>query len=453
MNVLSRTGRPPRCGAWDWTVLVMLCLAAMACRRPSAEPTPEELRHLADLPRLAASPDDRLRSELARLREERATPRQLLQVDPARLPDGRRPTVDTRKRSTRALTQALTDGLVKQYQSKLGTWYREVLRGIPLEERPVAATLLRDTASFRRAVKDLMERPDFGLLVELDRGPLADLRFIDRVELFVRLETIEALLRALDGQPANAVVRWDRAGAMIASLAELPHGVSRAAAARLRLEWLRAGQTIANGRPATADVLQGIDATLQWQLAHWPSDRRALVGDRAVGLITYELLRDGHWMSLLPLTELQRLKETHRLEKFAAYIGSRLDADEWYYLQTMRQIIEAAERPYFERRTLLEKIDSAQNALRDTDGYPWFAADYLLQDVDRLQRLMALDRTFTEALRWLVAGGPGDDATPPPTHLETGTLLQARVESDRIVLSNLEWPDDRVPLAVLRVAR
>ena len=430
-------------------LVALASLGIVACRRPEAELTADDLRRLADLPGISKSADDRLKSELARIRKEEATPRQLNRVDAARLPDGLHPTPDTRERSTKALTEWLTDGMVRQYQAKLARWYRDVLAGIPIDDRPVVKTLLKESREFRGNARKLIGQRDFGLAVAIDRGPFADMRFLDRAELFVQLESIDALSRLLDDEPVNAVVRWDLAGRMIEEIASLPHGVPRAAAARLRSNWLRVGQTIAERSASAPDVLDSIEATLNRHLQRWPEDRLALIGDRAVGLITYELLRTGYWMSLLPITELQKLKQDNRLGKMAVYLQERVDDDEWYYLRTMRKLIDVSGKPYYERRATIEAIDKAQDELRGTVDFPWYATDYLLQDVDQLQRLQALDRTLTEGLLFAIATAKDPQAPGrPPRIQETGDAVRYRIDEKNVVLENLEWPEDRTPVTV-----
>lgn len=80
-----------------------------------------------------------------------------------------------------------------------------------------------------------------------------------------------------------------------------------------------------------------------------------------------------------------------------------IDADERYYLQAMRQLIEACERPYCERRDVLAAVGRELRHKEQTSEYPLIAGSLLLADLETAHRRQAEDLARCQA--WLVALG------------------------------------------------
>ena len=83
----------------------------------------------------------------------------------------------------------------------------------------------------------------------------------------------------------------------------------------------------------------------------------AWIGDRAQGLHTYELIRDGYLTSLLSRSELALLNEDRQFNAFLRATTENVDADELFYLRTMRRIIQECAQPFFHRKLTLQQLE------------------------------------------------------------------------------------------------
>ena len=408
------------------------------------------LESFAALPQHAQSGHAELQAELKRIRQERATPDLLVAPDDvALLETSRQPTRASRIRYTRALLELLPRMHQKRFIAQME---REFPRAcLPPRRADLAAFQERasEWQKVRSEAEAMLVQPDFGLHVPVDHGLLADLSYVDLVRALARLECLHAAIAVMEGDVPRALVAWETGGRWLEALASLPHAVPRAAAARGRIEWLRCAQSLLSTPGISPESARTVAAVLDRQLRQWLPDRRALLGDRAVGLHTYELLRAGYWMSLLTRQELEELRQHGRLKPFAIHIAAQLDEDELYYLKTMRRIIEESERPYPQREKTLDAIDAELRRLAGSTRYPWFAAEYLLPDVRHLVRWQALDRELTEALRWTIGAALGEPRAKihsPMTGKEWH--WERREQPVRVELADVLWPLDDTPVTL-----
>ncbi|HHM12801.1 MAG TPA: hypothetical protein ENJ16_04555 [Planctomycetaceae bacterium] len=432
--------------------LAVLILGLGGCQNQRREGKLDRatLESFAALPQHAQSGNPELQAELKRIRKERATPDLLVAPDDvALLETSRRPTRASRIRYTRALLELLPPMHRKRF---IGQMEREFPRAcLPPRRADLAAfqERAREWQKMRSEAEAILVQPDFGLHVPVDHGLLADLSHVDLVRALARLECLHAAIAIMEGDVPRALVAWETGGRWLEALASLPHAVPRAAAARGRIEWLRCAQSLLSTPGVSPESARTVAAVLDRQLRQWPPDRRALLGDRAVGLHTYELLRAGYWMSLLTRRELEELRQQGRLKPFAIHIATQLDEDELYYLKTMRRIIDESEQPYPQREKTLDAIDAELRRLSGSTSYPWFAAEYLLPDVRHLVRWQALDRELTEALRWTIAAALGEPQAKihsPMTGKEWH--WERREQPERVELPDVLWPLDDTPVTL-----
>ncbi len=432
-------------------LLAIASLTALGCheRTSPKKLTPDKLASYASLPLLRKATHRELQAELRRLEAERATPEALARpADSAVLSDGRRPTRDSRIRYTKELVKLLPPHRCRSLIAQLDREFPRAVIGPDRADQAAYAQLHERWSEFRIEAEAIMAQTDFGLYVPIDQGLLADMAIVDLVRAIVRLECLAAIVSLLEEDLPRALVAWETGGHLLGEFAGLPHAVTRAAAARARVEWLRTGQTLLEAKLVHRDTAATMLIVLEQQLSRWPPDQRALVGDRAVGLHTYELLRDGYWMSLLTMEELRDLRKRNLVEPFIYHVATQLDEDESFYLRTMRRLIAAADQPFYERQPLLTSIDKELESRSGKPEYPWFAADYLLPDLQLLQRWQAVDLELTEALRWTLHVALRQTA---PTDLRsplTGKNWQwtTDVERSTVTLEPTMWPIDDTPV-------
>jgi hypothetical protein len=172
-----------------------------------------------------------------------------------------------------------------------------------------------------------------------------------------------------------------------------------------------------------------------------PPDARAWIGDRAAGLIVYELVRDGHYLTLLSREEVQRLTDQGVLQVTARAARRNIDSDQLFYLQSMRKIIEAAHVPYYQRKETLAAIRRDLAAREQSADYPLIAAGLLLTDFETGHFRQAQDAARCQA--WIAALAAAVEQTPVTiTSPVTGEPLQVEIDSQQVRVRGVMAPVD-----------
>jgi hypothetical protein len=274
-------------------------------------------------------------------------------------------------------------------------------------------------------------------------GWFADTRYTERVSALCGLELIAGVDALSRDDLPQAVAALSYAGRLIRLLAEDGHLTARLAALDLRQKWLHLiGITVVH--PATQQAhLQQIYELMMRQMAQWPSESQAWITDRAVGLQTYELVRQGHYLSLLDKDEVDALEADgmHLIRSRA--VQRYIDDDQVFYLDIMRRLIDLQRFPYFEQTKVLEAIEAQLTSAETLERYPQVAVEILLPHVLQAQRQIADDRARCEA--WALGLAAALSAAPPnyernPT---TGTPYDVRADDTQVQVAGLtpeQWP-------------
>jgi hypothetical protein len=187
---------------------------------------------------------------------------------------------------------------------------------------------------------------------------------------------------------------------------------------------------------------------LDQQLEHWPDDATAWIGDRAQGMHTYELIRGGYLLSLLSYDELRDFREEIGIDKLAEAVASNIDQDELFYLRTMRDVVDACQKPHFARADVFRQIEANLGLLRGSDNYPFVADQLLLLRLDQGSRLMALDRARCEAWAIALRIACGDDQARKFTNPLTGDEFFVDITDTQVVVDAVD-PDSGQPAAIV----
>jgi hypothetical protein len=415
-----------------------LSLAALAiclgCSRQELPPT-----ELADLPRLRQTHHGELRAELARLQAERATP-ELLEADERSAAGGQATDPDDPCADLNAVVSASE---LKRLLQRIERYYPpDAFAWDPVRLEKARAT--RSAHSHQRdAYRAALENADFKILISLSQGLLADLTAQDHARLAHRLEALDVAEILATGPVSSAMLSLRRMLAIDTALATVAHVSTRLLAAHLRRETLAIVAALVQHPSCTREVRQELLALLEDQLARWTPDRHAWMGDRALGLHTFELVREGQLLSVLTEEEIMRLQRRGDLEAFVDAVMESLDEDQWFYLKTMRRVIEACQDPYFQRITLLNELNAELQQLENTPRFPLFSATVLLPDLAAVQREQAADRARCEA--WVVALRAAVGATADASLINpvTGEGYALRQDARQVVV---EAPADATDL-------
>jgi hypothetical protein len=266
-----------------------------------------------------------------------------------------------------------------------------------------AARLVRVYQPQRQALRTALARPHDHFGAQLTHGYFDEqIVFVTAVSACVRLEGLAAGEALLGRQrPSDAADSLHTMLELVERLAAESHPAARFRAAVLRTEALRVAGAVALHPAADRGLKLALLARLRRQLDRWPADDRAWIGDRALGLHAYEVIRAGHFSSLASEDDFKSLKDEGRLRDLGLAVTQGLDDDELFYLRAMRRIIHSCAQPYYLRRAMLDQLERERSDARGSDAYPLIADRFLLTRIDENQRLVAQDRALCEA--WVLA--------------------------------------------------
>ncbi|MDX1946900.1 MAG: hypothetical protein SFU86_15975 [Pirellulaceae bacterium] len=417
----------------SWLVLGAIGLAAAGCG-PAKSPHPASTagrNACAELPRTKAAPHRELQAELALVEQERGLP---LQVDPT----ARDAPADTDELTpARLLIRAFPPFSRALVLGQLD----EIYRGGPLALSPVqlerGRELLRRQAQAAHDFRQALPATGRGFGVRLADGVLADLEFLDPLAIGCRLEGVGAAVALADNRPDDALPHFEVMLRAARLLAAEPNVTMRVAAANIRGDALHVLSAIATHDQASRETHEQLFAVLALQTADWPDDARAWHGDRAAGLLVYELVRDGQYLSLLSQAEMKALEEQRIVRVTAKAVMRKLDDDELFYLRAMRQMLAACQQPYAERQEVLRQIRGELAARESSADYPLVAGTILLADFEHGHRRQAED--FARSQAWLLALGTalGREPAAPPINPLTGQPYAVEVTPLSVVVSGV----------------
>ncbi|MCU0961879.1 MAG: hypothetical protein MUF48_17425 [Pirellulaceae bacterium] len=393
------------------TALLMGCALAVAgCQRTA---TPD--KDLAD----ASTRETHhagLRAERARLVAEQATP--LLLQAALRTAD---PSALSGPQFAAALSQILDPAALKQLRERLEPIYPDGDFRFDDAGWRAAQAIAREYAEPMARYRALIGRTDFRFPVDYLAGFLADLSFLDHATAAHRLEALEAAEALHADRPREAMHALRNMFRISAQLCAPKHLSARLAAAQLRSEALRVVAAVAGHAQADRDLHRQLGQLVSQPLATWPPDADAWIGDRALGIQAYEMVRGGQLLNLLTSEELETLRGEKDLQTWTRTVMKSLDDDEAFYLETMRTLIDSCHEPYYARVPTLHECAARLDRLRDTPRFPFLAAHVLLASVATAMRHQATDRARCEAWQLALAAAAGDVADPPPLNPLTGT--------------------------------
>ena len=419
--------------------LFLLLLVIAGCGK-SSHPEPKSVadaRSYAQLDGLRRSPHQGLQAELARLEDEQLTPHQLAatrKTTPAETMVAVRPDRLSVQAALREAYPALSRGMYQEQIERIdpdGDWR------IGPVERELLRELIGRTEKHRERFRAALQQAENGFEIDPLVGPLAELEFFEPLELGCRLEGLLAVHYLADGEVADAAQSLDWMLLASERLAREPHVATRLLAAKMRAETLRLLQVIVKDSRCDAATLEAASQRIDQLLAQWPSDAQAWIGERASGLIVYEMVRDGHYLSLIDRQEVARLEKQHLLKTTARAVMGGIDEDQFFYLQSLRKLIESCDRPYCERIAAIAAIHQELAARESTQRYPIVAA-MLLDDVHTVQRRQAEDLARSLAWRLALQIATGKrPPMPPPQNPLTGQPFVVQTSPNGVRLSGI----------------
>ncbi|MEM6654884.1 MAG: hypothetical protein AAF596_03690 [Planctomycetota bacterium] len=291
------------------------------------------------------------------------------------------------------------------------------------------------------------ERPDARFPIAAGYGFFASTAYLDDAAIACRFELLTAALRLNEGSVAGATAPLARAAKWIGWLSVEPRLEPRLMAARLRGEWLRAVEAIAEHPSASLADYETLRRVLVEWLDAWPDDARAIAGDRAATVHAYEAIRAGL------LDDLATDDERFRLQERGVVVDQPLaseivDADQLAYLRSVGKVIALDRRPYFERADRQQTVSDLLMGAGADDGAP-LAEELFLPGLPTALETFAIDRAGCELWALALSSAGGFRLPPQRVNPHSGEPYQVeRLPRSLLVRSN--DPDLRDAFALVR---
>ena len=162
----------------------------------------------------------------------------------------------------------------------------------------------------------------------------------------------------------------------------------------------------------SASQLRTLETVLKQTMQRWPDDRQLWMADRASGLHFLEMIRAGHLPSLLTREEYDAMMASGEFAKLTSSISRNLTTDQAFYLDAMKDIVDSADKPYYQRAEGLAAISDALNMAEMTGKYPTVSGDFLLSGMHAQQADLSKDKSRITI--WLAAVQAANGHAPDP---------------------------------------
>ena len=425
-------------------ILILLSVLPAGCGRESApapQPKPMTPEDYGKLPGLSQSKNQKLRDEFERIKEENGTPEQL---------DRTLPPADDN----------VAAGLINLFpKNKARSILQRTERLFPRDRFKFTPLKLQDAIELhdkyndrRKKAREALKRPQCDFGVAHTAGGSADLEFIEVVRVCAHLEAFRAA-DVLDAAKVNEAIESLAAMLRLAEcLGAEKHLDCRLHAAYIRGEAFRVLLEIAQHGRTTPVHLRRLQVMVREQLESWPADADAWIGERAIGMHAYEMVRNGELYRLLLPEEIEEFDQETSLRKLISATVRNADRDELYYLETMRKIIEGCREPFYKRAETLESIARDLQEKQDSGDFPTVAARVLLRRVGKEQEIQAQDRANWEAWALALAMATGSEIPPHNINPLTGEEYRSARSDNSVVVEKFgtgqhgDFPQIVVPI-------
>ena len=412
-------------------MLVVLAVVCTSCdtRRARNQFDDELIESLGDLPGARQTTHAQLRAEIARITSEGGTPKLLMQSD---LPPAENVAVGLSELFAVGSLRHLDERAEKLFPLGRFRFNPIVLENVNRFQDQHTVELDRLAAALRR--------PACNFEINFRRGFFTGTSFVETVRICARFEAFQVAQRLAVDQPIEAILPLQAMFRLIQLMAAERHVEARLAAAALRADALLVLEAIAQHPLTTRSELVALYQIIQDQLRNWPPDADAWIGDRAMTLHSYEVIRIGQVFMLLTSDEMKIFDAEGMLRNMPSALKRTADHDEYYYLQTMRKILESCRQPFYQRKALFLKIREEFYDLKNTEDFPVAAARLFLTDVERGHAIQARDRALTEI--WAIALALAAGFDPPNYRVNPYSGKEYQVLKEAAAVSVWTGEDD-----------
>jgi hypothetical protein len=329
-----------------------------------------------------------LRDELARIEAENGLPEQFMKVDS-----------DLNAKSANHPLIAIASAEQLNYlDRRLAFVYPQADFAVAERHITEIERLCREYKSLRENLGRFSKSNDWTVDLAFDEGSLFGGRFIPCIETAIKLELTAGGLGVKTEDFRTARNCFERAWRSVEILASQPHLESRVLAAQMRVAALRLLEAMLQSPHCSVEEVRSLRDLLAATIENWPGDDRLWRGERARALHFFEMMRDGQALSLAD-EELQAAIDDHGGSKdFGVWLHAHIDADEVYYLDQMRKLIDSCDAPFAERNPTIAELFSDLQRRARTDDDPLLSRLMLFDDVESAMRWQASDRLHCEVM-------------------------------------------------------
>lgn len=385
----------------------LIFAAAIGCRPaaiPTAKPpktTREWLAGYAELRSSRMTENAFLRDELFRIEAESGLPKQFT-----------KPPIVTVKDADEGVSGPLklitTASQLNHLDRRLGFVFPPAEFVIAERHMLEVDRLSSEYAELRKALERFSRARDWTIDLHFDEGSLFVAHFLPCIETALKLELCVSGLACRKSDWPSAKEGFTCAWRSIEILAAQPHLESRVMAAKLRTPALRLLETLLHSPDCQESEVREFRDLLAHCLNRWPADDLVWRGERARALHFFEMIRDGQALSLAD-EELQSAIDDHGgVKDFGMWLHKHVDADEIYYLETMRRMIASCEAPFADRIATLADLQSDLQLQAKSDTDPLLSRLMLLGDLEVGMKWQASDRLHCEVMLIALDHAVGD---------------------------------------------
>lgn len=441
-------------GRWNWfgqTLLVLLVvLLTSGCGKEEKAQAKRQTEY-ADLPGLRLAHMPALRDELVRIEDEKATPAMLDKARQAYASRVEQPKSKSKLKDPRRGPSELVAIYPRTGSNEPSSVMKNAAELFPWQEFNFGRLRMQKINELvqvhmleQKKYRTFLDRDLVDIGLRHREGFLADDSYIDSAIVGNRLEAFRAIVQLSKGQPNKAMGPLLYMFRMVNLMAREKSVNTRIAASQLRAEALQVVSAMVNHEKTDRNLVKNLQQLVKRQLSQWPSDSDSWIGDRALGMHTYELVRDGHFLALLDEEEVQKLKDADKLTMIKHNIAKYIDEDEMFYLEAMRELIACCELPFYRR---LSTFDAINLRLSQNPETHYIAANVLLVDYRNGHRWQAEDRALCTAwsmvLDAVVAEQPIEKKAAPSDTTNVTARKPAQIRRNPTDGSPLEVIDNK----------
>jgi hypothetical protein len=421
-------------------ILAVFAAGLAGCRdggsaQPPGVPSAESF---GSLPGLRETPDRELQAELARIVDEGGTPEQLAQNS---IPPERNVAAGLQR-----LFLPRRVAATFEESSEIYPQGRFAFNPVRLQR---AIEFHKKYDSQHQHAREALARTECSFGICYQDGFEADLGFVDVVRTCGRLEAFRAAEAIEQDDLLSAIEALGYMLRLAACLAAEKHVTCRSEGAFLRAEALAVLAAIVEHGSLAREHLAALSARLDEQLSRWPPDADAWIGDRALGMHAYEVVRAGRLVELLTPAEIDEFKREGILKDLPVAAQRTVNQDEIYYLRAMREIIDGCSRPFYARTEAFAAIRQDLQEKRNSPEFPIVAARLLLVAIENGQAIQAQDRAACEAWALALALAAGRQRSTSAVNPLTGQPYQVAREQGVVLVWDVLPGDSRKNPTVL----